>query len=72
MTGIKEFGAFVSLSDGVEGLVHVSEMSDGAATFPDLEPGTPVIVAILEVDQWEHQIALRLEDISPPRTDPET
>jgi small subunit ribosomal protein S1 len=72
VTGTKEFGAFVSLGDGVEGLVHVSEMSDGAATFPDLEPGTPVIVAILEVDQWEHQIALRLEDISPPRTDPET
>jgi small subunit ribosomal protein S1 len=72
VTGIREFGAFVSLGDGVEGLVHVSEMSDGAATFPDLEPGTPVIVAILEVDQWEHQIALRLEDISPPRTDPET
>jgi len=29
VTGIKEFGAFVQLSDGTTGLVHISEVSDG-------------------------------------------
>jgi small subunit ribosomal protein S1 len=72
VTGIEEFGAFVSLGDGVEGLVHVSEMPDGASTFPDLEPGTPVLVAVLEVDQWEHQIALRLQEIRTADTEPNT
>jgi small subunit ribosomal protein S1 len=72
VTGIEEFGAFVDLGEGVEGLVHVSEMPDGETTRSDLEPGTPVVVSVLEADQWERQIALRLEDIRPSRTDLDT
>jgi polyribonucleotide nucleotidyltransferase len=29
VTGVKEFGCFVRLFQGIEGLVHVSELADG-------------------------------------------
>jgi small subunit ribosomal protein S1 len=72
VTNVEEFGAFVDLGEGVEGLVHVSEMPDGDSTRSDLEPGTPVIVSVLGVDQWERQIALRLRDIRTVDTNLET
>jgi len=65
VTGVVDFGAFVDLGEGVEGLIHVSEMPDGEATRSELEEGMPIIVRVLEIDQWKHQIGLRLEEISP-------
>lgn len=29
ITGVKPYGAFVKLSDGTDGLIHISEISDG-------------------------------------------
>jgi ribosomal protein S1 len=65
VTGVVDFGAFVDLGEGVEGLVHVSEMPEGEATRSELETDMPVIVRVLEIDEWQHQIGLRLEEISP-------
>jgi len=62
VTGVVPFGAFVEIGKGVEGLVHASEMPDGQATCFDLEPGSPVTVRVLEIDEGERQIALRLQD----------
>jgi small subunit ribosomal protein S1 len=62
VTNVVPFGAFVDLGKGVEGLVHTSEMPDGQATCSDLEPGSPVTVRVLEIDEWGRQIALRLHD----------
>jgi small subunit ribosomal protein S1 len=62
VTGVAPFGAFVEIGKGVEGLVHASEMPDGQATCSDLEPGSPVTVRVLEIDEGERQIALRLQD----------
>jgi len=72
VTSMEEFGAFVDLGEGVEGLIHVSEMPHGESTFSDLEPGSSVIVSVLKVDQWERQIALRLQDISSPQAESDT
>jgi small subunit ribosomal protein S1 len=62
VTDVVSFGAFVEIGKGVEGLVHASEMPDGQATRSDLEPGSPVTVRVLEIDEEERQIALRLQD----------
>jgi small subunit ribosomal protein S1 len=62
VTGVVSFGAFVEIGKGVEGLVHTSEMPGGQATRSDLEPGAPVTVRVLEIDEEEHQVALRLQD----------
>jgi small subunit ribosomal protein S1 len=69
VTSVEDFGAFVNMGEGVEGLIHVSEMSGGESTLSDLESGTPVIVSILEVDQSERQVALRLRDTGTPSTE---
>jgi small subunit ribosomal protein S1 len=62
VTDVVPFGAFVKIGKGVEGLVHISEMPGGQATQSDLEPGAPVTVRVLEIDEGEHRVALRLRD----------
>ena len=62
VTDVVRFGAFVEISEGVEGLIHNSEMPGGQATRSDLEPGSPVTVRVLEIDEGERQIALRLQN----------
>lgn len=62
ITDVAPFGAFVEIGKGVEGLIHTSGMLDGQATRCDLEPGSPVTVRVLEIDEGERQIALGLQD----------
>jgi len=62
VTDVVSFGAFVEIGKGVKGLVHASEMPGGQAIRSDLEPGSPVTVRVLEIDEEERQIALRLQD----------
>jgi small subunit ribosomal protein S1 len=65
VTNVVDFGAFVDLGKGIEGLVHTSEMPDGKATCPHLERGSPVTVRVLGINEWKRQIALRLQKIGP-------
>jgi small subunit ribosomal protein S1 len=60
VTNVVDFGIFVDLGEGVEGLVHVSEMRDGKATTANLAPGSPITVRVLEINQWRRRIALGL------------
>ncbi|HHX45660.1 MAG TPA: S1 RNA-binding domain-containing protein [Chloroflexi bacterium] len=69
-THLVSFGAFVDLGQGVEGLVHSSEIPDLEAVRGDLEAGSPVRVRILDVDHERKRIALRLEEAWP--STPET
>ena len=62
VTDVVPSGAFVEIGEGVEGLIHTSEMPGGQATCFDLEPGSPVTVRVLEIDEGERQIALGLQD----------
>ena len=63
VTNITDYGAFVELSDGVEGLVHVSEMS---WTKKNVHPGKivsssqEVEVMVLEIDDSKRRISLSL------------
>lgn len=60
VTSVVDFGAFVDIGMGVEGLVHVSEMPRGHDTRNELEAAQKVKVSVLEVDEWRRQIALSL------------
>jgi len=66
VTNVVDFGAFVDIGEGVEGLVHVSEMPRGKDSLSELESGAPVNVRVLEIDEWEHHVALSLRDVDVP------
>lgn len=64
VTRIAEFGAFVELEKGVEGLIHLSEMSwSKKMRRPSdiVKPGDTVEVVILGVNQADRRIALGLK-----------
>jgi small subunit ribosomal protein S1 len=64
VTRLMDFGAFVELEPGVEGLIHVSEMSwSRKVRKPSdaLKPGETVEAVILGVNQGEHRISLGLK-----------
>ncbi|MEA2081967.1 MAG: S1 RNA-binding domain-containing protein, partial [Elusimicrobiota bacterium] len=58
--GILEYGAFVELSPGLEGLLHVSEISWSRNTKPAdlLTPGQEVEVMVLNIDSEGKRISL--------------
>ena len=60
---VLEFGAFVELEKGIEGLVHVSEISDEHVDDPRsvLEPGAVVKVQIIHADPVERKIGLSIK-----------
>jgi len=60
---VLDFGAFVELEKGVEGLVHVSEISDEHVEDPRtvLTPGSTVKVQILHADAAERKIGLSIK-----------
>ncbi len=64
ITNITDYGAFVELEDGIEGLVHVSEMS---WVKKNVHPGKivstsqEVEVMVLEVDESKRRISLGLK-----------
>jgi small subunit ribosomal protein S1 len=76
VTHVTDFGAFVDVGNGVEGLVHVSEMPGGEDMLTSLVPSTTVKVKILYVDPLQQRISLRLEDgvetVSDSEADAET
>ena len=62
ITHVTDFGAFVDVGDGVEGLVHVSEMPQGEQTLTELVPSSKANVRILNIDPLKQRISLRLEE----------
>lgn len=68
VTNITDYGAFVELEPGIEGLVHVSEMS---WTKKNIHPGKivstsqEVEVMILDVDEQKRRISLGLKQCLP-------
>jgi small subunit ribosomal protein S1 len=64
ITNVVDFGAFVDVGRGVEGLVHVSQIPAGRATLEGLEPGSEISVRVLEVDDDRRRVELSLRGIS--------
>ena len=65
---LTSFGAFVELFDGIEGLVHISEITDEHITKPGdvLELNQKVKVKVLNFDREQKKIALSIKDTMEP------
>ncbi len=64
VTRVMEFGAFVELEPGIEGLIHVSEMSWGKKVriaSDIVKPGETVDAVILSINLTEHRLGLGLK-----------
>jgi small subunit ribosomal protein S1 len=66
VTSVREFGAFVDLGAGVQGLLHVSEMgwSRVSDTSQVVTPGEEITVKVLRVDDDMQKIALGLKQLT--------
>jgi small subunit ribosomal protein S1 len=70
MTGrvasVRDFGAFIDLGGGVQGLLHVSEMGWSRVSDPSqlVKPGDQITVKILRVDEDKQKISLGLKQLS--------
>ncbi len=67
------FGAFVSVGDGVEGLVHVSEIAIHRVESPELELsiGQEVSVKVTEMDEERRRVSLSIKQANPEWKDRE-
>ena len=63
VTSVREFGAFVDLGGGVQGLLHVSEMGWSRVSDPSqvVKPGEAITVKVLRVDEDTQKISLGLK-----------
>lgn len=67
ITRLTNFGAFVQLEPGIEGLIHVSEMSwTRRVKHPSevVSEGDTVNVTILAVDESKHSVSCSLKDVA--------
>jgi len=66
VASIRDFGAFVDLGAGVQGLLHVSEMSWSRVSSPSeiVKPGEEITVKVLRVDEDKQKISLGLKQLS--------
>lgn len=66
VTQLAPFGAFVRIEDGVEGLIHVSEMGDGRVQHPRdvLQEGDVVQARIIRIDPARKRIGLSMRQTS--------
>ncbi|MFQ5735437.1 MAG: 30S ribosomal protein S1 [Thermodesulfobacteriota bacterium] len=63
VTSVADFGAFVELEEGLEGLVHVSELSRGKQKGSDISVGDIVEVEVLNVDPEDNKIGLSIRTL---------
>lgn len=71
VTKFIKVGAFVEIKAGIEGLVHISEISDENITKPEeaLKIGDKVKVKILSIDKEQHRLSLSIKDSSEKSTE---
>src|SRR6202041_2254828 len=63
VTKLVPFGAFVQVGDGIEGLVHISEMAVHHVDQPDqvVTPGEELWVKIIDIDLARRRISLSIK-----------
>jgi len=66
VVSVRDFGAFVDLGGGIQGLLHVSEMGWSRISDPSnlVKPGDQITVKVLRVDEQTQKIALGLKQLS--------
>ncbi|MBI2756151.1 MAG: S1 RNA-binding domain-containing protein [Chloroflexi bacterium] len=65
VTKLAQFGAFAEIEPGVEGLVHISELSEERITHPKqvVREGEDVQVKVIKIDSQRHRIGLSLRQV---------
>ncbi len=72
VTSFTKFGAFVQVSEGVEGMIHISEITaEKRINHPQdvLKPGQQVKAQVLEVDTQKRQLRLSIKKLIPVSVD---
>jgi small subunit ribosomal protein S1 len=68
VTKLTNFGVFVELEQGLEGLLHISELSDDKIESPEevVKVGDEVDVKVLRVDAKDRKIGLSMRNVDDP------
>ncbi|MGM8211949.1 S1 domain-containing post-transcriptional regulator GSP13 [Virgibacillus sp. W0430] len=68
VTGIQPYGAFVTVSDNIQGLVHISEVTNGFVNDINehLNVGDEVNVKIIQIDEASNKISLSIRATEEP------
>jgi small subunit ribosomal protein S1 len=63
VTKLVPFGAFVRVEDGIEGLVHISELAEKHVEIPEqvVQVGSDVMVKVIDIDLERRRISLSLK-----------
>ena len=63
VTKLVPFGAFVRVDDGIEGLVHISELAERHVEIPEqvVQVGSDVMVKVIDIDLERRRISLSLK-----------
>src|SRR4029077_19163036 len=72
VTKLVPFGAFVRVAQGIEGLVHISEISNEHVDSPEsvLSVGQEVQVKVIDVDVSRRRVSLSMRQVSSPAPKP--
>ncbi len=72
ITNVVSFGAFARIEDGLEGLIHISELAEGNFLHPRnvVKEGDVVTVRILNIDSVRHRLGLSLRQAWPTQEKP--
>jgi small subunit ribosomal protein S1 len=68
ITHVVDFGAFARIEDGLEGLIHVSELAEGNFVHPRnvVQEGETVVARILNIDSERRRIGLSIRQAKAP------
>ncbi len=63
VTKLVPFGAFVRVQDGIEGLVHISELAERHVEIPEqvVQVGDDILVKVIDIDLERRRISLSLK-----------
>jgi small subunit ribosomal protein S1 len=67
ITNVTDFGAFAQLEDGIEGLIHISELSDDQINHPGevVKRGEKYLLEIIKIEPERQRIGLSLKRVPP-------
>jgi small subunit ribosomal protein S1 len=67
ITNVVSFGAFVRIEEGLEGLIHVSELAEGSFLHPRnvVQESDIVVARVLNLDSRRRRMALSLRQVQP-------
>lgn len=72
VTGIQPYGAFVSIDEDTQGLIHISELKHGYIKDISeiVSKGDEIEVMIMDIDEYSNKISLSLRSLQKPKYHP--